>query len=69
MFDMSDKEALKSRIKGTTTYPVLNQQYHGCYARTDIEIAIRMSMESMIDAIVDEIYTAQDFERDLGLDK
>lgn len=66
MFTINDKEALRIEIKNNITYPYIDLN-HGGSPKDTIENAIRICVESAIDAIIDKLYTTEQFEKDLGI--
>jgi len=67
MFTINDKDLLKATIKNDMMYPQIDLN-NGGSPKDQIEYAIRMCVESAIDAIVDKLYTTGEFEKDLGID-
>ena len=69
MFNITDKEHLKLAILNKADMPQLMM------GRDDISFNLKMAIESMlyehtrkvVSAIIDELYTQDDFENDLGL--
>jgi len=66
MFTTNDKETLRQEIKADIMYPNIDLN-HGSSPRDEIARAIQNCVESAIDALIDKLYTTEQFEKDLGI--
>jgi len=64
MFTTNDKETLRQEIKAGIMYPNIDLNHS---PRDEIARAIQNCVESAIDALIDKLYTTEQFEKDLGI--
>ena len=65
----SRKEELRKKIEGHYPNINLNVNDHGSSVKNAIEIAIWQYVKDVTNIILEDLYTTEEFEEDLGLNK
>jgi hypothetical protein len=65
----SRKEALKKKLDGYYPNININTSEHGSSVKSAVEQAIWLHVKDVVNVILEDLYTTEEFEDDLGLNK